>query len=525
MPTVTIGTTSKHINSTSKTFSGSGLSCKLKEPCSMQTPVFIVQGLSKGTFYNYCSFEGRYYWVDDVIYMTNNLQEVHCHLDPLATYADAIKSTKAFVVYGDAGHWNEYMDDLRMQPEEESASITATHGNIPGISWSGDNGTIIMTAMSCADTSYGVNTYALTEAQFNAMCCDLASVLMGSSSTWVGDVAKDLSNVLSQVGGLGSWRDNILSARYLPISTSSYSGSSEEIVLGGVKTGHYGKKISTAYIQHGMLTVAMPWGSDALQYKFLRNPRWATMQVQTWGGFAEVDLTYLRDQTGSCGLDYAIDLVSGEWAMYARANAIGTGLIIGGWSGNIGKDIMGAVGKANTSFTAFMHKTTELTAKVYSAGGSSILGSMGGDVANSGLNRGNEGMFNAGVGMMKAGEKAQPFASALASGIGGVFANSGISSGAASGQIGGGLPGVFLGNSGYNGEIVFKMMQLLPKDLANYTAYCDKYGYPCNQYLTLSSVSGYCQCVGASVEGATGASEASKATINSYLNSGIYIEA
>lgn len=513
MPTVNIGSTSKRVNSISKIFSGgASLNCRLKEPCSMQTPVFIVQGLSKGTFYNYCSFEGRYYWVDDIVYLTNNLQEVHCHLDPLATYADAIKNSTAFVAYGDAGHWNEYMDDVRMQPEEESASITATHGNIPNISWSGDNGTIIMTAMSCADTSYGVNTYALTVSQFNAMCCDLASVLVGSSSTWVGDVAKDLANVLSQVGGLGSWRDNILSAKYIPISTSSYPGTSTEIVLGGVKTGHYGKKISTSYIQHGMLTVAMPWGSDALQYKFLRNTRWASMQVQTWGGFAEVDLTYLRDQTGSCGLDYAIDLVSGEWAMYARANAIGTGLIIGGWSGNIGTDIIGAVGKSNSSYTAFMHKTAELTAKVYSMGATSMFGSEsnGEDDTSSKDND---------------VKKTSSFSAAIGSGIGGAFAQSGVSSGAASGQIGGGLPGLFLGNSGYNGEIVFKMMQLLPKDLANYTAYCDKYGYPCNQYLTLSSISGFCQCVGASVQGATGASQASLSTINSYLNSGIYIEA
>ena len=198
--------------------------------------------------------------------------------------------------------------------------------------------------------------------------------------------------------------------------------------------------------------------------------------------------------------------------MYARANAIGTGLIIGGWSGNIGKDIMGAVGKANTSFTSFMHKTAELTAKVYSMGGSSMLGS----TENEGEDSDSKSSDN---------KKTHSFSTAIASGIGGVFANSGISSGAASGQIGGGLPGLFLGNSGYNGEIVFKMMQLLPKDLANYTAYCDKYGYPCNQFLTIGSVSGYCQCAGASVEGATGASEASKSTINSFLNSGIYIEA
>ncbi len=525
MPTVNIGSTSKRVNSISKIFSGgSSLSCKLKEPCSMQTPVFIVQGLSKGTFYNYCSFEGRYYWVDDIVYLTNNLQEVHCHLDPLATYADAIKNSTAFVVYGDAGHWNEYMDDFRMQPEEESVSISAETGTLP-LTWAtGNGGTVVMTSVSCASTSHGVQTHAMTINEFINMTTDLSDILLGQSSTWVGDVAKDLANVLSQVGGLGSWKDNILSVKYLPIDKGDYPGSSDEIVLGGVPTGHYGKLIPTSYIQYGSLSVNIPWGSEAQTYKFLRNPRWSSLQFQTFGGYSDIDVTYLRDQV-STGLYYAIDMCSGEWGMYLRANQIGSGLILGGWSGNIALDILGTVGPANTAFTSFMHKTTELTAKVYSAGGTSILGSIGGDVANSGLNRGNEGMFNAGVGMMKAGEKAQPFAAAIASGIGGAFANSGVSAGAPSGGIGGGMTSLFLGGSGYNGHINLKMMQLLPKDLANYTAYCDKYGYPCNQYLTLSSISGYCQCVGASVQGATGASQASLSTINSYLNSGIYIEA
>ena len=57
-----------------------------------------------------------------------------------------------------------------------------------------------------------------------------------------------------------------------------------------------------------------------------------------------------------------------------------------------------------------------------------------------------------------------------------------------------------------------------------YINYCNQYGYPVNKYLTLGDISGYCQCIGASVEGATGASDASKSTINSYINTGIYIE-
>ena len=525
MPTVNIGNTSKRINSISHIFSGgSSMSCKLKEPCSMQTPVFVVQGLSKGTFYNYASFEGRYYWVDDIVYLTNNIQEVHCHLDPLATYADAIKDTNGFCVYADKAHWNEYMDDARMQPEEESISISAETKLPLGFDFSDEGGTVIMTCSSCADTSYGVHNYALTMSQFHNMMCDLASVLTGSSSTWVGDVAKDLTNVLCQVGGLGSWRDNIIKAVYLPIPNSQYSGTNTEIVLGGVKTGHYGKLLdSMSIVVHQDFGASLNWESHASTYKFLRNSRWCTMQVQTPGGYGDIDLTYDRDQL-SFGGNIAIDKCTGEWSVVVRANRIGTGLILGGWSGNMGIDIMGTVGPANSSYTAFMHKTAELTAKVYTMGGSSMLGSMGSAVGDAGLAMGSEKAVNAGIGMMSAGEKLKPFGNAIASGISGAFAQSGVSSGCASGNIGGGITGYFLGDDGFNGRIVFKMMQLLPKDIDNYESYCGRYGYPCNQYLKLGDVSGYVQCVGATVSGATGASEASLSTINSYLNSGIYIE-
>ena len=112
MPNVKIGTISKRLNSTYSTVNGTSLSCKLKDICGMQSPVFEVQGLTKGTFYNYASFEGRYYWVDEIEYETNNIQYVHCSIDPLATFKDAIKNTYGLVVYGDSTHWSKLIVDV-----------------------------------------------------------------------------------------------------------------------------------------------------------------------------------------------------------------------------------------------------------------------------------------------------------------------------------------------------------------------------------------------------------------------------
>ena len=35
--------------------------CKLKEPCSMQKPTFLIKDLPKGEFFNYLEFEGNFY--------------------------------------------------------------------------------------------------------------------------------------------------------------------------------------------------------------------------------------------------------------------------------------------------------------------------------------------------------------------------------------------------------------------------------------------------------------------------------
>ena len=62
-----------------------------------------------------------------------------------------------------------------------------------------------------------------------------------------------------------------------------------------------------------------------------------------------------------------------------------------------------------------------------------------------------------------------------------------------------------------------------PTNIDTYYDYCDKYGYPVNKYMKLNSISGYVQCAGASVA-AAGANDSMISTLNSLLNTGIYIE-
>lgn len=62
----------------------------LKENCSDYNPVFTLN-LSENIFpYNYVKWDEWYYFIDDVIRGRNNIFEVHCTQDVLATYKSYI---------------------------------------------------------------------------------------------------------------------------------------------------------------------------------------------------------------------------------------------------------------------------------------------------------------------------------------------------------------------------------------------------------------------------------------------------
>ena len=536
MPQVSIGTIDKRINSTKNTFSSSfSADCKLKEPCSMHNPVFLVQGLSKSNFYNYAQFEGRYYWIDDIVYRTRDIQEVTCHLDPLATYKNAIKATQAWVVFGDSGHWNKKIDDLRMQPEIQSTSAVATIESLFTTPLSPDNGTVLMRVMQCGvGGDQGVKTFAMSFATFGRCLEDLTGFFDGLTegvTESIVDLIQTFAKLWASLGGQGSWRDNILAVTYMPIPISYYASIGEHdelITIGGVPCGanqdFYAIKPLHIVKNKGSLTI--PWTADQEQYEFLKNPRWTAFQVQTPGSFQAIDPTDLKDQK-SFGFFSALDVCSGEWSCKITEGFIDTGEIVASSSGQMGIDILGLVGSA-ASFTSPLSKAFNsiVSGSIASFGSSSVSVPIGESKTVTGATitqtktaEGNmKATYTAGM------ATSTPIYRTESSGIGGGFLSSGFSVGTASGAVGGGATPFFLYDGTNPGSIVVKGIGYKPADLAHYTDYCDKYGYPCNAFLTLGDISGYCQCVGASVDTAAGATTEDKATINSFLNGGLYIE-
>ena len=76
---------SKRINSTKQQTGGTDISAVLKAPCNIVSPVFEVSASYATYNYVYVASWGRYYYVSDVTYITNDVVQLHCASDPMAS--------------------------------------------------------------------------------------------------------------------------------------------------------------------------------------------------------------------------------------------------------------------------------------------------------------------------------------------------------------------------------------------------------------------------------------------------------
>lgn len=493
MPTITIGTTTKRLNSTSQSFSGTQLSCKLKNPTSIHDPVFEVQGLTDGAMYNYASWGSRYYWVDDVIQITNTIAEVHCSLDPLATYKSAITGSSALVIYGDSTNWSKLIDDTRLQPEMRYSTQTIANSNMFGLTPNSE-GCVAMTFTSTTSVDWitqastlagtGVHTALMSVTEMRKCIGDLTGFDPGQGITGSGlqEMLEAFGRVIQSLGG-GSIADYIQRIIWLPFKLSdvvSATGATYRLgmFIGGVladQCNWYDVNPGSIYSHDGNFTI--DWSTLTSGNDFLKNERWISMQVYTPGGYQEIP-AYCFKYANTLYYRTTFSLTDGSWNMRLSADS-NMHETLTTFSGNISVDLLGTVNLGN-----------DFTGQIADGGASFVSGAVALGVGN-------------------------------LAGISGSLPKTNFNCRSASGSFSG-ASSIFLTST--PAAMIVYATCYIPYMINSYTDYCNRYGYPCNKYLQLSSVSGYCQCAGASVNGAAGATEGDLQTINSYLNSGIYLE-
>lgn len=103
----------KRKNSTKQATSGTTLAVKLKDECSIINPIFQSATMPANTNYIYVADWNRYYFVTNVVYITNTIKEFSCEVDVLASYKTAIGSAVAHIAYSSTG-WDKDLTDGRI---------------------------------------------------------------------------------------------------------------------------------------------------------------------------------------------------------------------------------------------------------------------------------------------------------------------------------------------------------------------------------------------------------------------------
>lgn len=229
--------------------SGSGtiVEVYLKESTSIINPIFILQGdyfTIVSSAYNYAFFNGRYYWINDIFSLKNNLVEIRCDVDVLATYRLNIKASTAFIKYA-ATAYNSLIIDHRISQvatqrsyQTTSSSAMFTDSGCAVLQYISGNDNDTVGGGVCADAMYLSSMSALGQELYTA-----------GTNIW--------DELIKQAGSVA---DCLTSAIYLPIELSEVgTGNMRAQMIGNYQSTYgIGSPITSRYWTKTR-SVSIPW--------------------------------------------------------------------------------------------------------------------------------------------------------------------------------------------------------------------------------------------------------------------------
>ena len=168
---------------------GDTITVKLKAGTSITNPVFILDTVGVTINYVYVSAWGRYYYVTDAVRVNNEIVELTCAVDELASAKSYIGSTNAFVERSSAAN-NGWISDGEVIPTDEVVQTDSKDTVITGTYWSPNN----LVARVIGAT--GSRNFIVTESMMNQFFSTYFNV--GQTFGSVEDAINSLFNAVSQ---------------------------------------------------------------------------------------------------------------------------------------------------------------------------------------------------------------------------------------------------------------------------------------------------------------------------------------
>lgn len=546
---VIFGKTDKRLNSISQLYTPIiTTNVLLKEPCSIAAPTFLVkQPYATMRECNYCEYAGYYYFITNVVSVRSKHVLVQCARDPLASFRDDILRHVIYANYADKANWDNKLDDLRMTTDMTQNSAvrslivdftgTEIGSNIPLFD---DEGTIILSSYvsdkGFVQWAITLDAFAeLIEKVYKSILEEIDDAGLTSYDAWQKFAIKYF--------GSSSINDAILSAIWVPFSLELFQGEFTEILLGTYVTDVGGlalKKVLDVEIRQ--TTAILPGAMDAVlaKHAWLRHPTYTTVQLLHPNGVSDISCPEMV-KNPVYKLTLAITKTTGDYVINVSCTP------------NPDKEFTVTTVTGNISYDLTHWLTTkglnigDVGVNIVKWGAQSIAGIYGafhGSVSTTSftdnsitetLKEGDDYLrTRQGNGSVTTKTSTSSSSAQLASGISGMLPSARPHTTSGNIQC---TPNILLayrdGDTNLNDAFRINVESAFPRIIyedettgttTSYDNFCLLNGYPCKKMVALSSlepclVQGFCASIGA--EGAT---TTELSTINSVLNSGMYIE-
>lgn len=455
---------SKRKNSTKQATSGTEVSVKLKEDCSIINPIFESATMPANVNYIYVADWNRYYFVTNVVYVSLTTKEFSCEVDVLASFKSSIGSCAAQIAYSSTGY-DVMKVDTRLACKA-TKTITAATPDSPA-SWD-VLGCYIISVSNIESNVSMVCHYAMDQANMQTLMQDFLSNTSLKSA--VHEYCTDV------------W-DALISCKWIPIGLAEvpHSGTGPvNVVVANEISSAKGYKLSDPPVRAGSATLSIPWTySD-----FRRTKPFTSLAAWIPGyGYTELNASDMTKDT-SLKFMFKVDCITGDCSC----------TIIDAVDSNIYQALSYNVGVAVplSNFTMDAQGVINATTGMLSDAASTAIAG---------------GAFSLG------GVVSGAFAT-LASGFNAVMAANKREV-----SVKGGIGGRAIIQEGIDVELFAFSIDTEDPDAADYIA---RWGRPVGVTHAISNHSGYVECVEASVD--MQGTPLEKDRVNQYLNTGFYYE-
>lgn len=277
----------------------------LKDDTSVDTPTFLLDSVDVSV--NYALWQGRYYFVDDIRRGITGQYELECATDYLATFKAYIGNYTAFVERA-SSNYDTYLPDNALS--SKNAIVHASHETLTLNNITADGCYLLraVTQVDSAANKTGVITYILDQS-------DLKAVMdfMFTDSNYP-DILSDMA-----VKSFFNPFQYIVDLRWVPYSkTNMTQGSS---ATGPVKFGwfnsQYSVPILTAQVSNQSYTLAVPTcyygNTDFRRY----DSRFTNFKLYVFG-HGTIDLSPMDVTAGGLRIQRTVDFTTGEMITLVR---------------------------------------------------------------------------------------------------------------------------------------------------------------------------------------------------------------